>query len=285
MSWFELTLIYLIFMVTAAIINKKTLLVKGIDELVFGAFVQLSAGLFSLAIALKEGFQYSLVSGSIKLFPLMLVTYLIAVSLFYTGLKRVDLSKVTILNSTGSVWSLILGVLLLNEGVTLSKIFGIVLIVVACTIPLINKNKVALGKFEKYILISALFSALGAVLDKKLNSYGSAISYIAISFTLYGFFMLLIFGKRTLLAFKFTFRKREFWRGVLINGFLYSLAFWALFSAYQRGGEVSRMFPITLSSSVIVPILGIVLLKEYDKWKLKLVAVTVLLAGLWFIKG
>ena len=74
-----------------------------------------------------------------------------------------------------------------------------------------------------------------------------------------------------------------YWKGVLTNGFLYSMAFWALFSAYQSGGEVSRMFPMTLSTSVLVPIMGIVVLKEFDGLKRKLVATVILIFGIFLI--
>lgn len=285
MSWFEFTLVHVAFMSCAALINKRTLNVKDLDELVFGAFVQLTTGLICFVIVFFEGFDYRLIPESISLFPLMIIVYLVAVSLFFVGLKNIDLSEETILSSTGAVWGLVLGTLFFGEIITIIKIAGVVLVVAASLTPFVKKEKVVLGRYQKYILIAAFFYALGAVFDKKLNSYGSPISYIALSFTIYGFVMLAFYGKRTLKAFNKAFRKIEFWKGTLINGVLYAFAFWALFKAYQEGGEISRMFPMTLSTSVIVPILGVVVLKEHDKWKRKLIAVIILLFGIFLIRG
>ena len=285
MNWFELTLIYVVFMVAAAIIGKKTLLIKDLDELVFGGFVQLTTGLMCFCLAYTEGFRFDFNLESVEMIIVMAVTYIVAVSLFFTGLKNIDLSQETILSATGSAWSLVLGTLFLDEIFSGTKIIGVVLIVIASMIPFLEKTVLRLGKYQKLILVSAFFYALGAMWDKKLNSYGTALSYIAISFTLVGVTMLLIYGKRTILAFKSTFKKMGFWKGIFINGVLYSLSFWALFEAYQKGGEVSRMFPMTLSTSVFVPLFGIVLLKERGRWKQKIIAVVVLVIGLWLIKG
>ncbi|MCC7304222.1 hypothetical protein IT418_02305 [bacterium] len=70
-----------------------------------------------------------------------------------------------------------------------------------------------------------------------------------------------------------------------MNGILYSLGFWALFTAYTRGGEVSSMFPITLSMSVLIPIMGIIFLKERDNLPRKIISILVMITGLWIISN
>jgi len=285
MNWFGLTLVYVFLMVAASIINKKTLQVGSVDPLIFGAFVQLTTGLICLGLALTEGFQFQFSMESVKLIAIMAITYLVGVSLYFTGLKEIDLSQETILSSTGSIWGLLLGALFLGEVFSGTKIIGVVLIFIASLVAFWERQVLHIGKYQKIILFSAPFYALGAMWDKQLNSYGSALSYLAISFTLVGIAMLLFYGKRTVTAFKESFRLAEFWKGTLVNGVFYALSFWALFTAYQKGGEVSRMFPMTLSTSVFVPILGILLLKEYNRWSQKVVSVVILTAGLWLVKG
>lgn len=285
MNWFELTLIYVFLMVAASIINKKTLLVGKVDPLVFGAFVQLITGLICFGLALGEGFQFTLNVTSVKLLAVMVITYLIGVSMYFTGLKHIDLSQETILSSTGSIWSLLLGALFLGEVFSGTKIIGVTLIFVASLVAFWEKQVLHIGKYQKIILLSAPFYALGAMWDKQLNAYGSALSYLAISFTVVGITMLLFYGKRTVLAFGESFCLVEFWKGTLVNGVFYALSFWALFTAYQKGGEISRMFPMTLSTSVFVPILGILLLREYKRWPQKVVSVVILTAGLWLVRG
>ena len=283
MNWFWLTIVYLVFLTTAQLINKKSLNHLDIDEIVFGASVQLATSIVSFILALSTGWSFNFNSLSIPLLIGMGVTYFFAVSLYYTGLKKTELSLASILEPIGSIYSLILGVVLLHESFVILKLLGIILIVVAVLIVSV-KNKV--GSFNKYsliILISIFFYALGAIFDKKLNTFGNPLSYLTLSFATAGLSMLLIYFKRTKEAFKQTFRNKNFWTGITLNGVLYSFGFWALFEAYNRGGEVSRMFPITLSMSVIIPILGIVFLKERDNIFRKLIAVVVMVFGLWIL--
>ncbi len=283
MEWFWLTLVYLCFMVISALINKKSLTVDGVDELVFGSSVQLITGTFCLILAIVTGWSFALNTNSIWMLLGMVITYSLAVTCYYTGLKRIDLSEETILSSIGAVWSLILGAVILSENLSLPKIAGVLIILSAIFILFWGSSVLRFGKYEKIIIISTIFYAMGAVWDKLLTNFGNPLSYISISFGFTGLFMLSIYYKRTFKALKGTFRLRGYWSGVLTNGFFYSMAFWALFSAYQRGGEVSRIFPMTLATSVLVPLLGIIIFKEYKGLKRKLIATSVLIIGMFLI--
>ena len=211
------------------------------------------------------------------------IVYSLAISFYYTGLKKTELSVVAILDSTGSIYSLILGTLFLNEPLLLSKLIGIALIVAAILIVSFKNRVSSFNKYSWILLFSAFFYALGAIFDKKLNAFGNPLSYLTLSFATAGLSILLINFKRTKKAFNETFKNKNFWIGISVNGILYSLGFWALFEAYNRGGEVSRMFPITLSMSVIIPILGIIFLKERDNIVKKLVAIVFMIIGLWIL--
>jgi len=283
MNWFWLTIIYLILLTSATLINKKSLNNLNIDEIVFGASIQLATSVTSLFLALVTEWNFVFNSASTPLFIGMGIIYSFAISFYYTGLKKTELSVAAILDSTGSIYSLILGTLFLNEPLLLSKFIGIAFIVAAILI-VSFKNKVSsFNKYSWILLFSAFFYALGAIFDKKLNTFGNPLSYLTLSFATAGISILLINFKRTKKAFKETFKNKNFWIGISVNGVLYSLGFWALFEAYHRGGEVSRMFPITLSMSVIIPILGIIFLKERDNIAKKLVAIVIMVLGLWIL--
>jgi drug/metabolite transporter (DMT)-like permease len=283
MNWFWLTITYLILLTSATLINKKSLNNLNIDEIVYGASIQLATSGMSLFLALLTGWNFVFNSTSTPLFIGMGITYFFAISCYYTGLKKTELSVVAILDSTGSIYSLILGTLLLNEPLLLNKLIGIAFIVAAVLIVSLKNKGSSFNKYSWILLFSAFFYALGAIFDKKLNTFGNPLSYLTLSFATAGIFMLLINFKRTKIAFKETFRNKNFWIGISINGILYSLGFWALFEAYNRGGEVSRMFPITLSMSVIIPILGIIFLKERDNIAKKLIAIVIMILGLWIL--
>lgn len=284
MTWLWLTFIYVAFLVSAELVNKKVVSHQKVDEIVFGASVQFATGVTSLVIALLLGWKFSFTVTSCFLFIGMIITYIIAVSLYFTGLKHVDLSLVTIFSALGSIWSLVLGFVLLNEPFTQVKVFGVLLMLLASVVVSLKKWKFSLDKYAWAVIVSSFFYTLGAVFDKSLNNFGNPLSYMSLSFSFVGFSMLLLYYKKTLRAMHAIFSIGSFWKGILINGVLYALGFWALFTAYQQGGEVSRMFPITLSTSIIVPILGILLLKERTDLLRKLLAVAIMIGGLWMIR-
>lgn len=89
MEWFWLTLIYLIFMVAAALINKKTLKTDGMDELVFGSSVQLAAGVICLLLASFTGWSFKFNFQSATMIIAMIATYAVAVSCYYIGFKKI----------------------------------------------------------------------------------------------------------------------------------------------------------------------------------------------------
>lgn len=281
MNWFLLTLIYLVFLVTAEIINKKSVSNDDVDETIFGAGVQGATGVTAIILSLFIGWKYDF---DIKLLPLFLgmgITYFIAVSTYFQSLKKMDLSLVAILFSVGSVFSLILGFVFYKEPISPLKILGVFLIIASVVVASLDKRKLNFNKYSMVVVMSSFFYALGAIFDKKLNSYGNPLSYMGISFGIACASMFVVYYKRTFVAFRETFRRKNFWKGIAINGPLYAFGFWALFEAYNRGGEVSRMYPMTLSVSVILPVLAIVFLKERKNLLNKIVALGIMILGLW----
>ncbi len=283
MIWLWLTIIYLVFLTAAELINKKTINNVSIDEVVFGAVVQLTTAAFAFIFAMIGGWRFTFTLESTLLYVGMGITYFFAVTFYFIGLKKIDVSLVSIISSLGSIFSLLFGAIFLREATSLGKLIGIGAIIAANAILFIN-GRISGG--IKYILITAassFFYALGAVFDKTLNTYGNALSYLTLSFLAAGVSMLLVHYKRTIKAYTVSFRNKKFWYGVSINGLLYALGFWALFSAYQRGGEVSRMFPITMSTAIIIPLAGIVILGERTNIVRKLVAASVAFVGLYIL--
>ncbi len=283
MAWFWLTIVYLFFLTSAEVINKKSLNNLKIDEIIFGAFVQLATGFFGFVIAVTTGWKFQFDATSIILCVGMAITYFFAVSLYFTGLKKIDLSLSAILASVGSIFSLILGTILLHENMTLSKLGGIILIIAANCLLFYKSKSIKINKYALIIIGSTFFYALGAIFDKRLNSYGNAISYLTLSFMFAGIGLLIGYHRRFVSAFSKSFKSKTFWYGITINGLLYSLGFWALFAAYNQGGEVSRMYPITTSTAIIIPIAGILFLGERKAVMRKVTAAAIVLLGLWLL--
>jgi drug/metabolite transporter (DMT)-like permease len=283
MNWFELTLVYVIFLAGAEVVNKKTTGISQLDEVVFGGAVQVGTGIVCLVIAVFTGWKFEFTSVSTLMFLAMMMTYIGAVSLYFQGLKRVDLSLAAILLSSGMVWAWILGRLMLDEGITVTKVISGLLILVASGVCFIKKEKIEIGKSEVMLLGASFFYALGAMWDKQLNRFGNPTTYIGLSFFMVGVAVLVVFFKRTMNAMKNTFRMPGFWKSILFNSGAYALGFSALFAAYNLGGEASTMFTMTQGVAIVVSLFGVIFLKERKDLIRKLIAVILMGMGIWIL--
>ena len=286
MTWFTLALLSQFSLIAFYFLSKRLLNRGNIDPRLYGACLQLTTGLIALPFAIYTGFNFTLTPTSALLLLGMTATYVIGPSLYYTGLNKVDLSETTILDASGVLWSLLFGVIFLNESFNPSKLIGISLILLAVTILAYNRQlkKITLNRYEIYILISAAFYALGAVFDNKLVEFSTAISYLSISFMLAGIAMfasnlhrLKSVGAQTLL-------NSSFIKTVAVNGVFTSLTYFFIMTAYTVGGEVSRIYPIQQLESLIVPIIGIVFLKERKRIPQKLIAAALSIAGVLLLR-
>jgi hypothetical protein len=75
MNWFTLTLIYLVFLVTAEIINKKSVDNEGVDEVIFGAGIQGATCISALILSVFLGWNYNFDAKYLLLFLGLGVTY------------------------------------------------------------------------------------------------------------------------------------------------------------------------------------------------------------------
>lgn len=287
-SWFNLTLLSVAFLVSFFFLSKKLLNDEAdIDPRLYGGSMQLVAGIVSFMVAVATGLHFELTGVSSIFLILMMACYSIGPSLYYDGFKHVELSESMILGSSGVIWSLVFGALFLGESFVWTKGVGVMLVFIAIILISLN-NKISFQSFSKYklfLLIAPIFYVLGATLDNKLMTFSNAATYLSMSFLLGGSAFLLVNIRRVSKTGKKTFGNSKFWKIVVINGLFVCLAYLCVFKAYELGGEVSRMFPIQQLESVLVPLLGIVLLKERDRIPMKLVSAIIAFAGIYLIKS
>lgn len=283
-NWFTLTVASVLALVSFYFLTKKALNSPHVDSRFYGSFMQIATGLVSLPIALLYGFHFQVTQESLLLLVGMAIAYVIGPSLYYIGLQKVDLSETTILDSSGVIWSLILGAILLGEQPTWNKVIGIVFILAAILIIAIKKgNRVHFTKYQILILIAPFFYSLAAVFDNRLLTFSNPISYLSLSFLIAGCCMFLTNIGRLKTAGLPMLRDISIVKILIVNGFFLTLTYTLVYAAYNLGGEVSRMYPIQQVESVIVPLLSIYILKEKDRIPQKIVAAVVGFLGVIII--
>jgi drug/metabolite transporter (DMT)-like permease len=286
-TWFSLTLLSVLFLIAYYFLSKKIFNEQAeVDPRFFGASLQFCVGLIALPLALATGFHFELTTTSIVLLFLMGLCYTVGPSLYYLGLKNVELSESMILGSSGILWSLVLGLIVLEESLTCYKIAGVVLVFSSIILITYTPNT-KLKSYSKYkimLLISSFFYVLAATFDNKLIEFSNAASYMSVSFLLGGTFMLIANLPRLKSAGIATYRNKMFWKVIAVNAIFIYLTYICVMRAYELGGEVSRMYPIQQSESILVPLLGIFLLKERKRIPVKILAAIIAFSGIILIK-
>lgn len=281
MTWLSWTIIYMFSIVGYYFFSKKLFNdQKNADPRFYGGLLQVVVGIFALIPALAEGWLFVWNPTTFLWLAVVAIAYTIAPSLYYTGLKHTQLSVTTTLDAVGAVYALILGVLVLHEPFSWQKITGAALIlsavmVVAGKTSAVNK----LTKYETFLLIAPLFYVIGGIADKTLIPYTNATTYLSLSFLVAGITMtgvnlprLKKVGLRSIVTPKFL--------GTLATGGAFTaIAAYSMFRAYMLGGDVSAMYPIMQTESVIVPFMAMWLFSERERFGHKVLGAFLAFAG------
>lgn len=286
MTWLTWTLLSMSALIAYYFFSKKMFnSSEPSDPQLYGGLLQLAVGTLALIPAIASGWHFELNSTTALLLLVVAVTYTIGPGLYYLGLKHTDLSVTTTLDATGAIYSFLLGILILGESFTLTKFSGVILIIFA--IAIVSGKVKALSRFNRFeimLLIAPFFYGIGAITDNTLIKSSNPLTYLALSFFVAGTFMTTINIPRLLKNKDKSLKSKKFIRTILINAVFVAVSGFASYNAYITGGEVSRMYPIAQSESVIVPFLAIVFLGEREHFMHKLLGAVLAFSGILLLR-
>lgn len=251
-----------------------------VDPRFYGGMLQTMVGLLALAPALITGWHFEINGYTLAWLGVVAITYTIGPSLYYTGLKHTHLSVTTTLDATGAIYAMILGILLLGENFSIGKLVGVLMILVAVLV--VAGKSTALNKLTKYetlLLIAPFFYAIGGIADNILIKYSNALSYLTLSFLVAGIAMTLINLPRIHSVGIENLRDRSFLKILMINAIFVAVYGYASYRAYMVGGEVSAMYPIMQSESVVVPFMAMWLFGEHERYLHKILGAILAFGG------
>lgn len=264
----------------------KRLFNKGYDPILYGGLMQFTTGILSISLVFFSGFRFIVTPLNLGLLALVGIVYTVAASLGYYGLSKIDLSKSVILNSSGLIWALMIGFILFQESLSPIKILALTFVLMAILVVSYRKNVLAgFQKYELMLLASSLFYAFGAALDKQLVTSSNPQSYIVLSFVTAGSFMLLVNRKKLITQKEKLLSDHNFLKQLLINSGCIVAAYSFLFRAYSYGGELSKVYIVLQTQTVLVALFGILILKERTDITRKVLATVLAFGGLLLVNG
>jgi uncharacterized membrane protein len=254
---------------------------KNVDPRFYGGLLQVTVGIVGVVPALLEGWCFTWNQTTVLWLIVVAVAYTIGPSLYYTGLKHTHLSVTTTLDAVGAVYALILGAAILHEPLNWHKILGVGFILLA-VIVVAGKNSTfsKLTKYEVLLLVAPIFYVIGGIADKTLIQYTNASTYVAVSFLVAGLTMTSINLPRLKKVGVNTIVNKKFLGTLMVSGVFIALAAYSSYRAYMLGGDVSSMYPIMQSESVVVPFMAMWLFNERERFIHKIVGAGLAFGGI-----
>lgn len=180
---------------------------------------------------------------------------------YFKALDTGDVSKVTPIDKTSIVITLILSMIFLHEKITIIKVISITFILIG-TLLTVNK-KTTNEKDNKWILYSiltAIFTSTTTIISKiGLNDIDSVLATFIRTVIVFMILMFIVIIKK-----KYVYLKdisKESLRYVIYSGITNTLS-WLFYFASLKDGETSIVFTIEKLSIVVTILLSVIFLKE-----------------------
>ncbi len=279
--WLLLTLLATVCFAIARVVQKSLLNGAKHDPITYAIFFQLSVALFTLPIALANGFAFPPLA---QVWPFLLVTillYCLANIFSYYSLKKIPVSDFTILTATIPIWATITAVLFLHESANPAKLLGVMLTIVGIIIAFYNGKTFVLTKAHCAALLAAVCLGCAFTNDGYLLQRFSATTYSFLFWFLPGLVLGIIYYRK--LSGITVFVKDSF-ISLLIPSFLFAIASFATNVSYQLGGESSQIATITQSSVILTIIFSMIFLGERTNIARKLVAGIIVVIGVILVQ-
>ena len=283
-NWFILCIIFIIATSSAKLIQKVALRNSDIYPASFMAYFQLIAGITSIPFS---GFKFEDIHANSSTWIAVLI-----ISLTYAGggvlyarlLKIEEISQLEILSTTRSIWFLVLGIVFYNEAFTVHKFVGIILIVGGLgVIYWRNGGLKAFGKPQILMMFYAFIMSASTALDKFILNSLSVGVYQVLAYILPAI-LTMIFIPASIKNMGPLFKLNKSNLQVVASAVLHTIAAFSVFTVYKFGGELSKVGPITQTSTVLTVLLGILLLGERQNALRKIIGAAIVVVGVVFIK-
>lgn len=194
--------------------------------------------------------------------------------------RDIEASSLAVLYRLTPISTLIASMIFLNEKASLEKILGTILIIIGNVIIVTGYKSIKLNRGLIFALISAITLGLAYTVDKRASVFYPLAIYSLLIYFLPPIYNLLI----PPLSLKILVNevKAASWKiwalGLVSIGGYYSLIY-----AFSKA-DVSKVVPISTTSSILTVIAGTIFLKERSNMLRKIIAVLLAFVGVFLIR-
>ncbi len=280
MEWFYYALSGAGFFTVYSLVIKKLLRNEG-DVKIFNVLMQMTVGLILLFLSL---FTETIVKVHILQVGLMVIAsfmFAAASTLLTISRQREEVSKVSVVRQTSLLWIFLGGVFIFHETVTISKIVGIICIIIGSVLAMWQQNSFKPSRELGYVLLATVAAAINTLISKSIvDDNVSPSLYIGIVISLSAVW-LLIFLHSPIERMKKEYRYHQ--AKFMIPAFLMAGSMFSLMNGYKVG-EVSQVYPVYSVSLILTVLASIIFLKERESLLQKILGAIIVFGGILLIR-
>ena len=281
MTWQLFTLISVISLSISVILQRTLLYKHKIDPFAYAMVFQAIVGVLLLIFACIHGFRLPNIEQLVVPALVSVICFGLGHIVYAKTLQKVEASAFSVLFATQAIWTMLLGILLLHESLSLLQLFGVGLIF--CSVIMLAKNirNIFYERGTMLGLITGLLFGVAIYFWSYVGRHTDGISWAAISFVATSFVVFLA-RPRALAAAKPLFRMPIF--GILwLLGIFYGLGSITMLYAYHTG-SFAVVSPLRQTSIIVTVLLALLLLpQERNRVGTKLLAAAICTLGVVLI--
>lgn len=279
MYWYLLAITSVITISVAIILERSLMKKENSSPIGYAIIFQFLLGFFSL--------MFAIILGRLAFPPIFKMPILFILAAFlWTGstlfsfyaIKIIGAGELIIITSSSSIISIILGLIVLGEKLSILNFVGIFLVLISVFIVTTSKLTFSSKRGIIFAFISAICSGIAVIIDATILKSYDAFSYTAIMSFLPCIILIIFFLKelnkiKSNLNLKFILK-------MTIFCFIYTISAICYYLAFQNGAPISILAPISRSAVVLTIILAAIFLKERADLARKFIASLIMLLGL-----
>jgi len=246
------------------------------DPILFSIAFQFILTFIVLIFALYSGFSFPPPLSLVPRFIFGATLYAFGTLCAFYASKQIGAGEFTILSSSGSLITILLGVFLLGNSFGLNKALGGTLIL-ASVIVLYAKEKMKISRGMWLALGVAVFYGVAVVNDVVILRTYNVMSFVPLMCFLPGFIILLMFPKRILKVKKLL--KPKPLQHIVLYSLFYAVGTIFFYSALSGGATISQLSPISRASIIVTVILSAIFLGEKKELVRKIVSAILVSIG------
>lgn len=262
--------------------QKRLLQNDNSDPITYSVTFQILTGtlifLYSLA---SNQFVWHPLTPVLPNFILMMILYGLGNIFVFQALKAVEASKFTILFAARGLFTVIASTLFLRELLTSYQYLGGILILLSIIIAVIKRNQLRFETHDKLALLAAFFFGIASANDRYLLTALNLYQFVVLSFVLSGMLVGVVYYRKLLLIRSIL--NTSIYKKMFALSLVYGLSAVFFFASLQIAPSASQVAVINLTSTITIVLLGVVLLKERDNLRQKMIGALLAFLGLVLI--